>query len=130
MKHKPKNKKLLIIMIAIAFIFTVFVTKSGIVNTRSVIKIGYIGQETQYIWSAKYKSLSGIMNKTFKPKNDKIHIDVTTKSGSISIEIKDIDKNVIFNEDNMKTSSYEIDSSEKITVHIKANKHKGSFSIE
>lgn len=130
MKQNPKNKKFLLIMIILAAVFTIFITKSGLVNTRSVIKFGYVGQETPYIWSGKYKSLSGNMNKTFKPKNDKLHIEVDTISGSISIDIKDSKKNTIFDEKDIQTSSYDIPIDEEVTVHIKAIRHKGRFLIE
>lgn len=130
MKQNPKNKKFLLIMIILAAVFTIFITKSGLVNTRSAIRFGYVGQETPYIWSGKYKSLSGTMNKTFNPKNDKLHIEVDTVSGSISIEIKDSKKNTIFDKKDIQTSSYDVPIDGKVTVHIKALRHKGRFLIE
>ena len=97
---------------------------------RNATRIGYIGNSGWSSWSGKYSLLDGTMNKSIHPKNDILSIDVKTESGEISIKIQDTEENVIFDETNIGTGSYNVSVSGKVTVKIKADKHKGSFSIE
>lgn len=99
------------------------------VNTRSALRVGYVGNETLDAWSGRYTKLDGIMERSIYPNSDVLHIDVETNSGSISIEIRDNDDKIIFNEQNMETSYFDVDVSGNVNVRIKAENHKGSFSI-
>jgi len=44
--------------------------------------------------------------------------------------IKDSDNNIIFDEDNIGTSTFEVAVSGKVKVQIDADNHKGSFKIQ
>ncbi len=70
------------------------------------------------------------MTRNLHPKTDTLQVEVQTDSGTISIEIQDEDGNVIFDESNIGTASFDVDVSGKVTVKIEADHHKGSFSIE
>lgn len=59
-----------------------------------------------------------------------LHIEVITDNGTISIEIQDTDGNIIFDEYDIGTSSFDVAVSGKVVVRIIADNHKGSFSIE
>lgn len=59
-----------------------------------------------------------------------LHVEVVTEDGSISIEIINIDSNIIFDEGNIETSAFDVNVSGKVAVRIEADKHKGSFIIE
>ncbi len=110
---------------------TIFVTRTlGIESSRSAIRIGYVGSEGYSSWTGRYSSLDGTMKKSIHPKTDMLHIDVTTDGGTISIEIQDADGNVIFDEHDIGTESFDVAVSGKVVVRIIADSHKGSFSIE
>ncbi len=96
---------------------------------KSATRIGYIGNNGLSSWSGKYSLLDGTMKKTIRPKNDVLGIDIETESGQISIEIRDDDGEVIFDEKNMETGDYSVSVDGKVTVKIKADKHKGRFGI-
>ena len=93
-------------------------------------RIGYVGKNGWSKWSGKYNLLDGAMGRSIYPKNNILNINVETESGSISIKILDKNKNIIFDEANINTGSYNVNASGKVTVKIDADKHKGSFSIE
>lgn len=50
------------------------------------------------------------MKRTIYPKDTQktIHIEIVTKSGNISVEMKDTNGNVIFDEDNIAASSFDV----------------------
>ena len=108
----------------------IFLTKTlGIESSISATRIGYIGNEGYSSWTGRYSSLDGTMKKSIHPKTDMLHIDVTTDGGTISIEIRDEDGNVIFDERDIGTESFDVAVSGKVVSIIKANHHKGSFDI-
>lgn len=119
---------LIVILISLG---SVFLKKTlGIESTRSATRIGYVGNEGYSSWTGRYSSLDGTMKKSIHPKTDVLHIDVITDAGIISIEIQDADGNIIFDEIDIGTESFNVDVSGKVSVKIVADNHKGSFSIE
>ena len=131
MKYKPKNLKPVVLIVVVALVLIAAASYLGIVTTRSAIRIGYIGNGGWRSWSARYTMLDGSMKHTLRAKTSPgiLHIAVVTESGSISIEIKDTDGNVVFSEDNIGTNTYSLDVPGKVVVRIKSDKHKGSFDI-
>lgn len=132
MKYKSKNVKSAVLIIVIVVVLIAAANFLGIGTMRSAIRIGYVGNDGLRNWTASYSMLDGKLKHTIHPKDTQrtIHIEVVTENGSISIEIKDADGNMIFDEDNIATSSFDINISGKVVIRIEADKHKGSFSIE
>lgn len=119
---------LIVILISLG---SVFLTQTlGIESTRSATRIGYVGNEGYSSWNGKYTSLNGTMKKSIHPKTDMLHIEVKTDAGLISIEIQDADGNVIFDEYDIGTASFDVAVPGKVVVRIIAESHKGSFSVE
>lgn len=102
----------------------------GFGSSRSGTRIGYVGSEGYRNWSGRYRSLDGTMKKWIHPETDVLHIEVRTDEGIISMEIQDVDGNVIFDEYDIGTASFDVAVSGKVVVKITAEHHKGSFSIE
>lgn len=129
MKVRPKTLKgtvLLMLVIAAAVVAVCVISGTSI---RSAARIGYVGSERRSSWSGKYVSLDGTMRKKLHPKSDCLHIEVETRSGSLSIEIKDGLGKVIFDEDNIGTESFDIPVSGTVSIRLEADKHQGSFQI-
>lgn len=131
MKYRYKNPKLLILIPALVFAILIISDFFGEGTIRSGIRIGYSGTDGRHSWSGKYARLNGSMKHTIRPKTSPstLHIEVTTKKGTLSIEIKDASKSVIFSADNIGTNSFDIPVSGKSRVHIKADNHTGSFDF-
>ena len=104
-------------------------TNLGFASVKSATRIGYVGNEGYSSWTGRYSSLDGTMKKSIHPKTDMLHIDVATDGGTISIEIQDADGNVIFDEHDIGTESFDVAVSGKVFVRIIADSHKGSFDI-
>lgn len=130
MKYKPKDTKTMIIIVIIAVIAVVIASSSGFASTRTATRVGYTGHEGWRGWSGSYFFLDGTMQKSIHPKGDVLHVEVETEAGTISIVIKDGDGNVIFDERDIGTSSFNVDVLGKVTVKIVADNHKGSFFME
>lgn len=129
MKYKPKSLKSAIILVVIVVAFILLLSYLGIGTLRNATRIGYVGNDGWSSWSASYTLLDGRLQHTIRPETDTLHVDVETESGTISIEMKDEDGNIIFSESNIETSSFEVNVSGKVVIIIKASRHKGSFDI-
>lgn len=129
MKNVFKRYRTVILLIGIAVIAIFVFWKLDFVAVRSGTRIGYIGKEGWSSWSASYVSLDGRMRKSIHPKGDVVHVEVKTEAGTISIEMKDTHGDVIFKQDNIETSSFDVKVSGKVTIRIEADHHRGSFDI-
>ena len=129
MKYTPKSLKSTILSIVIAVAAVFLLSNLGIGTLRSATRIGYVGNEGWSSWSARYTLLDGWLQRTIHPKTDTLHIEVKTESGTISIQIKDVDGNIIFFETDIETSSFEVEVPDKVVIRVEADHHKGSFDI-
>lgn len=132
MKYKPKSLSLAMLIVLIVIACIAAANFLGIGTIRSGTRIGYIEHSGWRNWSASYTMLDGKLQHTIRPNDTqkRLHLDVFTESGSISIKITDKDGNLIFDQEKMETATYDVDISGKVVVCIEADKHKGSFNIE
>lgn len=132
MKYKPKSLKSTALIIVIVVMLIAAANFLEIGTMRSATCIGYVGNDGRRSWTASYSMLDGKLKHTIHPKDTQgtIHVEVVTEDGSISVEMKDADGNVIFDEDDIATSTFNVNISGKVVIRIKADKHKGSFNIE
>lgn len=117
------------IIMLIASVIVRGIMRLGTSSTFSGTRTGYSGEEDKGNWSANYRSLNGTLRKKINPETDMLHIQVETKSGTLSIEITDAENKEIFTAICDKAESFEVPVSGKVTVKIKAGHHSGSFSI-
>lgn len=131
MKIKPKNVRSAILIVVIVFALLAAAHFLGIGTTRSAIRIGYVGNEGWREWSASYTLLDGSLRHTLRPRSSDtvLYVDVKTVSGTISIEIKDAEGKIIFQQEDIGTNSFDIEITGKVFVIVKADEHKGSFSF-
>ena len=123
-----KRKKIWLLILAIEAVVLAVIWGGGF-STRSAVRIAYTGSETRSNWTGRYASLDGAMRKTIHPKGDQLHIEVETKSGTISMEVRDADGELLFDGDDMETGAFDVPVSGKVTVLIEADHHQGSFRI-
>lgn len=133
MRLKAKGIKSLIFIVLAVIIFIVAASYFGIGTTRIGFSgYGYREHIDDQHFSASYNLMSGRIKHTIIPKDNQntLHIEAVTNSGSLSIKITDTDKNIIFDEENIKTGCFDVNISGNASVVIKADKHKGSFDIK
>lgn len=122
--------KKVISILALA-IFVGMMTLGGLGTMRSGNRVGYTELADRNSWSANYLYLDGFMQRNLwkAETEEELHIVVETMEGTLAIEIKDEEGNVIFSQENMETGRYEAPASEKYVVRVTAEEHKGSFYI-
>lgn len=128
--RKGTSGKKIISILALA-IFVGIMTLGGVGTMRSGNRVGYTELADRNSWSANYLYLDGFMQRNLwkAETEEELHIVVETMEGTIAIEIKDEEGNVIFSQENMETGRYEAPASEKYVVRVTAEEHKGSFYI-
>ncbi len=130
MRYIAKSLKSIIILLLLIVVATFVMNFFGIGTQRSAVRVGYTSHDGWRNWSANYTLLDGWLQHTIRPETDTVHVQVTTESGDISIEMKDTTGNVIFFETNITTTSFEVEVPEKVIIKIDADNHKGGFLIE
>lgn len=128
-KPKIKKKTLAAIIAAASAAVALFFAIIAISLSNSALRVGYAGIKNSTSWSGTYVKLDGEMSHSLTPKNDEIRISVVTESGEISIEIKDSKDNVIFDEEDIGTQEFVLDTDGKVYIKIDADDHKGKFVI-
>ena len=96
---------------------------------RSSVRVGYMGYSGWREWSASYVTLDGRERHTLHPEGDALHVEVETQSGTISMEMENGEGNVIFSEENIQTSSFDVETAGKTIIILDADSHKGGFKI-
>lgn len=131
---KSKLRTALILLGTILFIFVANRILSAILgnftSTFHGVRTGHKGSEDKGSFSASYLSLNGTIRKKITPKGNALHMSVTTKSGTLTIEIRDAKDQVIFDTACSGTEVYDVPVSGKVTVLIKADNHNGSIEIQ
>ena len=128
---KSRSTKKLILAVVIVAALIVTARFIGIGTSTGATRIGYVQKGGWRDWSASYTLLSGTLRHTLHPdaSDDLLEIDVETQSGSIALEIKNKNGDLIFREENMETKKVSVKASEKISVVVHASGHKGSFHL-
>lgn len=118
-----------IVILLAAIVILRGILRLGTNSTFSGTRTGYSGEEDKGNWSGNYLSLNGTLRKKIDPETNMLHIQVETKSGTLTIEITDAQDKEIFTAACDKTESFEVAVSGKVSVKIKADHHSGSFTI-
>lgn len=129
-KRKENFIKLAVILLAIAALAGVL-SFPGMGTMRSATRMGCVENADRNSWSASYMYLDGFMQRNIwtEDDSDSLKVLVETKDGTLEVEIKDGDGNVVFHHENMETGIYEVKVSGKCVVRVTAKEHKGSFYI-
>ena len=95
-QYKAKDKKSIVIFVVAILAILILTHVFGIGTIRQATRIGFIQKAGWSDWSATYTSLDGYLQRTIRPENDTLLVEVETKAGTIAIEIKDANGNSIF----------------------------------
>lgn len=130
-QKKTKNNKGIWITLFVFLAVMAVLNITGVLSFGSGSRIGWIENKASDKWSASYFSFSGVRERNLNTggQSSVLHVEIETTFGEISLEIKDRDKQVVFSQDNIPTSSFDIDISGAVTAQISAKGHRGSFSI-
>lgn len=115
----------------IAVVIFVIILRSGVAPTGSGLQMGWVESNTRDHWSATYAFHDGYQQRTINTDGEPtvLEVEIVSSSGEIGMMITDENGNVIYNQQRIETSSFEIEISGKVTVKITGEDHKGSYSL-
>ena len=114
----------------IAVVIFVFILRSGVAPTGSGLQMGWVESNTRDHWSATYAFHDGYQQRTINTDGEPtvLQVEIVSSSGEIGMTVTDENGNVIYDQQRIETSSFEIEISGKVTVKITGEDHKGSYS--
>ena len=115
----------------IAVVIFVVILRSGVAPTGSGLQMGWVESNTRDHWSATYAFHDGYQQRTINTDGEAtvLEVEIVSSSGEIGMTVTDENGNVIYDQQGIETSSFEIEISGKVTVKITGEDHKGSFSL-
>jgi len=115
----------------IAVVIFVVILRSGVAPTGSGLQMGWVESNTRDHWSATYAFHDGYQQRTINTDGEAtvLEVEIISSSGEIGMTVIDEKGNVIYDQQGIETSSFEIEISGKVTVKITGEDHKGSYSL-
>ena len=115
----------------IAVVIFVVILRSGVAPTGSGLQMGWVESNTRDHWSATYAFHDGYQQRTINTDGEAtvLEVEIISSSGEIGMTVMDEKGNIIYDQQGIETSSFEIEISGKVTVKITGEDHKGSFSL-
>ena len=115
----------------IAVVIFVVILRSGVAPTGSGLQMGWVESNTRDHWSATYAFHDGYQQRTINTDGEAtvLEVEIISSSGEIGMTVTDENGNVIYDQQGIETSSFEIEISGKVTVKITGEDHKGSCSL-
>ena len=129
--HVNKRDWIWICASVVVVVIMVIVLRSGVAPTGSGVQMGWVESNTRNHWSATYAFHDGYQQRTINADGEPtvLEVEIVSSSGAIGMTVTDEGGNVIYDQQTMETSSFEIKISGKVTIRIKDEDHKGSFSL-
>ncbi len=129
--HVNRNDWIWICGCVIAVVIFVVILRSGVAPTGSGLQMGWVESNTRDHWSATYAFHDGYQQRTINADGEAtvLEVEIISSSGEIGMTVMDEKGNVIYDQQGIETSSFEIEISGKVTVKITGEDHKGSFSL-
>lgn len=127
-----RRKSLLWIACGVAAVMLLYlVLGSGIATSGSGLRIGWVENNTADSWTARYALHDGSRQRTVNTDGEPsvIAVDILSVSGELGLTVTDEQGTVLFSQQDIETSSFEILISGRATVKITGDDHKGSFSL-
>ena len=115
----------------IAVVIFVVILRSGVAPTGSGLQMGWVESNTRDHWSATYAFHDGYQQRTINTDGEAtvLEVEIVSSSGEIGMTVTDENGNVIYDQQRIETSSFEIEISGKVIVKITGEDHKGSYSL-
>lgn len=119
------------VCIAVVLVLVIAFTASGLASGGSGLRVGWAEGKTMDSWSATYSYHDGYRERTINTDGEptRLHVEVLSTTGSFGLVVTDTDGNVIFEQENIETSSFDIELPGTVKVRVIGDDHKGSFSM-
>lgn len=115
----------------IAVVILVVILRTGVASSGSGLQMGWVESNTRDHWSATYAFHDGYQQRTINADGEPtvLEVEIVSNSGEIGMTVTDENGNVIFDQQGIEASSFEIEIPNKVIVKIIGEEHKGSFSL-
>lgn len=112
-------------------VILILVLKGGFASTQSGLQMGWVESNTRDQWSATYSFHDGYVQRVINSDGDPaiLNVEIVSASGEIGMTITDEDGNLIFNQQGIETSSFQVEIPGRVTVKITGEDHRGSYSL-
>ena len=129
--HVNRKDWIWICSCVIAIVIFVVILRSGVAPTGSGLQMGWVESNTRDHWSATYAFHDGYQQRTINTDGEPtvLEVEIVSSSGEISMTVTDENGTVIYDQQGIETSSFEIEIFGKVTVKITGDDHKGSYSL-
>ena len=130
-KAAPQKSILVLVVIAVVMGLAIWGLLGGVGTISSGTRVMYVSNEGRSHWSASYQYFNGFIQRNLwvAENADGFAVVITSEEGSMDVEVRDENGNVIFAQENIQTGTYEVKATGKVVVRIDCEKHKGSFDI-
>lgn len=81
-------------------------------------------------WSVEYGNFEGRMSRYLKPVNDTLHMEVTTRKGTVDVSVEDKSGNVLYEKNDVKELNENLDVDVMVKVIVTTKEHAGKFTFE
>lgn len=115
----------------IAVMIFVVILKNGMAATGSGFRMGWSESSGRDHWRAAYAFHDGYQQRTVNTDGEPtiLEVEIVSDSGEICMTVTDENGNVLYDQQGIGTTSFELEISGKVTVKITGEEHKGSFSL-
>ena len=115
----------------IAVVTLVVILRTGVAPSGSGLQMGWGESNTRDHWSATYAFHDGYQQRTINADGEPtmLEVEIVSSSGELGMTVTGENGNVIFDQQGIETSSFEIEILGKVTIKIIGEDHKGSFSL-
>lgn len=117
--------------ILVVAVLLIVIGTGGDFTKGSGVKVMWSEQKTSNYWSASYAYHDGYQQRIINTDDEATTLDVqiVTTDGSIGLSVTDENGRIVFEQENIPTSSFSIEIPGKVRVRINADAHKGSYSM-
>lgn len=133
MRKQMNFKMAVLILVGIVLLLQVMGSLGiGVQKSSSYLQIGYWENSSAQSWSTDYVLWDGWRQRTLRPTvlPATLHVTVQTDGGSCALQIKNTHGEILFEQEDIPTSSFAVEVTENVVVRFTADHHKGGFSVE
>lgn len=104
----------------------------GLTSRGSGLRVGYSDSYTGSQWQARYMLLTGFRERTVNIGNEAatLHVEITTDGGAVDLTVTDMQGNVVYSQENIPTSSFDVEIPGTVIVRVTGADHSGSFLFQ
>ncbi len=129
-EKKGKKNPALITSLAVIPLVLLLTWFTGGGEQTSGVRIGYTSSKSRVHWRASYARLDGSMSKTLFPEEEEYLLSVVTNDGSLDMSVVREDGTIAFDAVDIPTGEYLLTLKDNVRVTVRAEDHRGSFSLE